>query len=419
MSVAKTLLAGSVTRVTQTLVTMLVAFFMMPFLVGELGDHWYGVWTIIGSLTAAYHLFDMGMAGAITRYVSYALGRDDKDDANAVINTSLTIYLAIAAVLALVSLAVAWLCPWFLGPDTAGIETIQAVVLIVGLSVALEFPFNALAGVASARLRFHQVALARTLVTLLGAALTVYAVKQGHGILGIAVVTFITARISNLLYYWICRAAFPEMTLSRRWFSPAKLRELFSYSVWAFIIAIAYQLRNNVDNFVVAAALSATMVTHYYIGARLVEFLAIMLSQATNMFVPIFTKYYSQEDDGALHEKLIFVTRINYFIALVCAGCLGILGDAFIRAWMGPGYSDAYAVLAILLVGRMIGFANHPLNSALYAANRHSIIAKIDVVEVGFNLVLSIILVQIWGLVGVALGTMIPLVFFRILFLPI
>ncbi|WP_024461938.1 oligosaccharide flippase family protein [Marinimicrobium sp. LS-A18] len=419
MSVARTLLAGSITRVTQTVISMLVAFFMMPFLVGELGDHWYGVWTVIGSLAAAYHLFDMGMAGAITRYVSYALGQNDDHDANRVINTSLSVYVGIALVLTLVSALAAWLAPQFLSEGTENVEIIQWVMLIVGVSVALEFPFNALAGVASAKLRFHQVALARIVTTLLGAGFTVYAVKQGYGIVGIAVVSFLTARLSNLMYFLICRSAFPELRFGRKWFSGSKLKELFGYSFWAFIIAIAYQMRNNVDNFVVAGALSAAMVTHYYIGARLVEFLGMMLSQATNMFVPIFTQYFSRDDQSELREKLIFVTRINFFIALICAGGLTILGDAFIRSWMGDGYRDAYWVMVILLIGRMIGFANHPLNSALYAANRHHIIAKIDVIEVIVNLVLSLILVQYLGLIGVALGTMIPLVFFRIIFLPL
>lgn len=167
MSTAIELLKGSVTRVSQTFVSIIVAFFMMPFLIHQLGDHWYGIWTVIGSLAAAYHLFDMGMASAVTRYVSRAFGLKNDQQANETINTALLIYLAIAAVIILASIAASFASRLFIDSESDK-DIIQLLVLIIGVSVALEFPFNALAGVASAKLKFHQVALTRISVTVLG-----------------------------------------------------------------------------------------------------------------------------------------------------------------------------------------------------------------------------------------------------------
>lgn len=390
----------------------------MPFLIHELGDHWYGIWTVVGSLAAAYHLFDMGMASAVTRYVSRAFGLKDDHQANSIINTALMIYVAIAAVIIIVSVGASYASRLFIdaAPDK---DLVQLLVLIIGVSIALEFPFNALAGVANAKLRFHQVALTRIAMTLLGAGLTWWFISRGHGVLAVAVITFVTARISNVLYLLICKSAFPALKFSRQLASWGSSKELFQYSAWSFVIAIAYQLRNNVDNFVVAGFLSAASVTHYAIGLRLVDYVAQFLSQATNMFVPIFTGYHAQGNNEELHSKLLLVTRINLVLALIAGGGLVIFGQAFISRWMGPDYNDAYWVMVILLVGRMVGFANHPLNSAMYAANKHSIVAKIDMVEVGFNLVLSLILVQYLGLIGVAFGTMIPLLLLRLFVLPL
>ncbi|MEP6444492.1 MAG: oligosaccharide flippase family protein, partial [Hyphomicrobiales bacterium] len=208
------------------------------------------------------------------------------------------------------------------------------------------------------------------------------------------------------------------LRFSRRHISRQNSKELFQYSAWSFVIAIAYQLRNNVDNFVVAGFLSAASVTPYAIGLRLVDYVAQFLSQATNMFVPIFTAYHAREDKTELHTKLQFVTRLNLVIAMVAGGGLVLFGQAFINRWMGPSYAEAYWVMVILLVGRMIGFANHPLNSALYAANKHKIVAKIDIIEVMLNLAISLVLVQYFELIGVALGTMIPLLLLRLLVLP-
>lgn len=334
MSTAIALLKGSVTRVSQTFVSIVVAFFMMPFLIHELGDYWYGIWTVVGSLAAAYHLFDMGMASAVTRYVSRSFGLKDDHQANVTINTALAIYTAIAVVIVLISIIASYAARGFVD-DAATKDVMQWLVLIIGVSVALEFPFNALAGVANAKLRFHQVALTRIAMTLIGAVLTWWAISEGYGVIALAVITFCTARLSNLLYFLICRAAFPELQFSRGLASGEKSKELFQYSAWSFVIAIAYQMRNNVDNFVVAGFLSAASVTPYAIGLRLVDYVAQFLSQATNMFVPIFTAYHAREDKTELHTKLQFVTRLNLVLALIAGGGLVIFGEAFINRWMG------------------------------------------------------------------------------------
>ncbi|MDX1754890.1 MAG: oligosaccharide flippase family protein [Marinobacter sp.] len=418
MTTASELLKGSVTRVSQTFTSILVAFFMMPFLVHELGDHWYGVWTVIGSLAAAYHLFDLGMASAVTRYVSHAFSLDDSTEANATINTALFIYIAISCGIVFITIAISFVSRLFIdSPDDKTL--VQQLVLIVGLSISFELPFNALAGVPNAKLKFHQVALARIFATLLGAALTWYFISKGYGVLALAVITFCTARVSSILYFIICKAAFPQLRLSFRFFSKSKSKELFGYSAWSFIMAISYQLRNNVDNFVIAAFLSASSVTHYAIGLRLVDYLAQFLNQATNMFLPIFTSYHAQDNRELLHQKLLFITRINLLLAMIASGGLIIFGSAFIDRWMGPDFQDAYWVMVVLVIGRMIDIVNTPLKSAMLAASKHNIVAKADIVDVTLNVPLSIILVHYYGILGVAMGTLIPMVALHLIVLPI
>ncbi len=390
---------------------------MMPFLIHELGDHWYGVWTVVGSLAAAYHLFDMGMASAVTRYVSQSFSLNDDDGANMTINTSIAIYLAIAAVIVILTFVTSFISRSFIDSESEK-DVVQLLVLIIGTSVAFEFPFNALAGIAQAKLRFHHVAITRIVITLLGAGLTWWFISQGHGVVALAVIAFSTARLSNFIYFMICRSAFPRMEFSRRFISWPKGRELFSYSIWSFVIAIAHQLRNNVDNFVIAGFLSAASVPYYAIGQRLVDYVIELLSQATNMFTPIFTGYHAQGKSAELHEKLLFITRINLVLALISSSGLFIFGQAFISLWVGPDYAVAYWVMVILISGRMLSVINLTLTTTLYAVNQHSILAKIEVVEVVLNLVLSLCLVQFFGIIGVALGTTIPQLLLRTFVLP-
>src|SRR5207237_4872584 len=47
-----------------------VAFFLSPFIVHRLGNIAYGIWTLVNSMIAYMGLLDLGMRGAVTRFVS-------------------------------------------------------------------------------------------------------------------------------------------------------------------------------------------------------------------------------------------------------------------------------------------------------------------------------------------------------------
>lgn len=419
MSIGKALIKGAFSRLSQTMVSMAIAFFMMPFLVGDLGEKWYGVWATIGSLAAAYHLFDMGLAGAVTRYVALALANDDKRYANQIINTSLVIYLGIGALVFVISVLASSLL--FLFPvEPADHSVVRAVILIIGAAFALEFPFNAFAGVASAKLRFHEVAVSRTIVSIINAMAIWAVVSRGYGVVAMATVTFATGMLSNLSYLYICKWVFPELSVRPSLFSRPQARELFGYSVWSFLIAATRQLRGNTDNLVIGYFISAAAVTHYFVGYRLVEYLAMLIGKTTaSMLLPVFTRYAAKKDKAQLIEKTQFITRLNLAICFAAAVGLIFVGDDFIRRWMGAGFEDSYEVMIVLLAGSMLNFSTSALNSSLYATNKHRVNALFGIAEVVLNIAISIYLVQEMGIIGVAYGTLIPLLIIRILVYPV
>src|SRR5206468_11569134 len=53
-----------------------IAFFLSPFVIHRLGNLAYGLWTLVISMTGYMSLLDLGLRGAVTRFVSkyYARG---------------------------------------------------------------------------------------------------------------------------------------------------------------------------------------------------------------------------------------------------------------------------------------------------------------------------------------------------------
>ncbi len=415
MNTANKLLIGSITRTMLIGINMVIAFFMMPFIIKSIGDKWYGVWTVVGSMAGYYYLVDFGLASAVQRYIAKYLSKEDFDNANITVNTALIIFTFLGMILFIVTILLV-LFAEFIVQNEGDLYIIKVVIFILGANLALEFPVKAFAGIVGAYVRYDLLSYARLFVLLLTSALIVYFLSIGYGIIALAIITFIGTQISNILFFLIARYLFKEMEIKINHCKKEKMVKLFKYSVWSFLISISEQLRFRIDSIVIAIVLNPVYVTHYFIGARLADYFREIIFRATDIVTPIFTRYHAREQYSQIREKLIFLTKINSILSLFIGGIIVIVGKAFITKWMGTEYLDAYPVLFVLIIAMIFDIIQNPSKSVLYAVAKHRYFAIVNTLEGVFNLIFSLILIHYYGILGVALATIIPLLIFKIFF---
>jgi len=298
------------------------------------------------------------------------------------------------------------------------LNTIRVVIFILGVNIALEFPIKSFTGLVGAYLRYDLISYTRLFVLLLSTGLIVYFISNGYGIIALATITFLGSQISNILFFLIAKYLFKELKINLRYFKKSKLRSLLGYSVWSFLISLSEQLRFRVDSIVIVGFLTPKLVTHYFVGARLADYFREIMFRATDLFMPIFTKYYTQNKLNELREKLLLITKLSTILASLGGGLIIIVGKAFVMRWMGEKYIDAYPVLVILIIAMVFEVILNPLKSVLFAVARHKYYAVLNTLEGVVNLSASILLISSYGINGVALGTLIPIVAFKIFFIP-
>jgi O-antigen/teichoic acid export membrane protein len=417
MNIAKGLFRSSVARVGLTVVSTVISFFMLPFLVGKLGDTWYGVWTIIASLTGYYYLADVGLTSAVTRHVAKFIARRDSDGANKIINTSLLIYSLLGLVIFAASLGIS-ACANLFVDNLQDLFIVRAVIMITALNIAIEFPYKAFSGIIGAYIRYDLLTYSHFLTIVISTGLTVFYLSRGHGIVSLAVIGFGSAQISNVLFYAISRRLFPNMQLGLRHVNRRTIRDLFGYSVWSFVIQIGDQLRLRISAFMIGLMLSAGNVTHFYIGARLVEMFINLVYRATNIMTPVFTKYHAENNYDEIRSKLLLMTKINTVIAVFGGGMIILLGRPFLQRWMGNDYLDAYPVMVTLMVPTILEIIVNPAANVIYAVAKHRQLSIVSIGEGAANVLLSLVFIRFYGIWGAALAMAVPISLSRVIFIP-
>jgi O-antigen/teichoic acid export membrane protein len=393
-------------------------FLMSPFLVGHLGDSVYGVWVLVGSLVGYLGLLDFGITPSIVKYVAEHRARGDQEAINRVVTVGLTVFsiLGIACLAASAGVAL-FFNSIFRTP--LSYSTATAVVMIAGLNLALSFPASVFVGLVRGYQRYDLDAGITSLTIIVRSVLVVVLVRSGQGLLAVALTTFAFDML-RLLYLVRCGYRLnPEIRVARRYYDAGIRRRLFGYSVYIFIIVVAKQFIFYTDSIVIGLFLSTALVTVFFVASRLASYLRMLVSDMVGVMTPTAADFDARSDRAGVNALLVAGTKYTLLISLPAAAILFVLGDRFIELWMGPGYRQSATILAILTAGVLINLIEMPVDTVLRGVGKHRIVARFTVLQGVANLILSLLLVVPFGLVGVALGTAIPMIVFTAIAFPV
>jgi O-antigen/teichoic acid export membrane protein len=399
-------------------VNIAVGFFLSPFILHHLGDDAYGLWVLIFSLTGYYGIFDFGIRSSLVRYVSKFQATGDRDELARLVNTSLFSYTCLAVILT----GITFLCSFYVNrlfphSPAAFMKDARILVLMVGLSLALGFPLGISGGILEGLQRFYLLNWTNIIATLARAVLIVYALRHGLGLLAVAFIT-----VSLPLIAAAVRAVIAQrlLAISYGWnfVSRDSFKQVANYGSVTFMIIVAGRLRFKTDAIVIGTFLSATAITYFSIGARLVDYTGEVVSSLAQIFTPMSSHFHATGDYAQLRRIFVSGNRACALVMFPMAAVLVIMGKSVIEAWVGPRYVSSYTVLLILLIPTTLYQIQSTSNRILFGMSLHKSLAYVVLLEGIANLILSIALVRPLGIVGDAIGTAIPLLCTSIVFLP-
>ena len=391
------------------IVSVAFAFVLAPLTVRTLGNVHYGIWTLLMQLTGYLWLFDFGVRESVIKYVSQYHAAGDKDRIVSTVRTAVSIYSVVSLATLLAAIALALALPHLFNIPEGEVTRARLTALLVGATVAQSFVFNVFVGVVMGLQKFYLIARLGILFTFARGAVIYVLLTAGFGIVTLASVQFATTLISNLLIYRLARQELPY--LSVRFVRPTReeAMTLFNYGKYVLVSNVGDKLVFATDSIVIGIFLPISALTYYAIGGTLVEQLRTFVTSMASVLNPLSSSLDARKQTGALPTVVLAGAKAAMLLGLpLCIGFI-LLGNRFIDLWMGPEYAGpAGLVLAVLAVGHLIGLPYYTISGVLYGLGRHRIVALSRVFEGVVNVVLSIALIPRFGLVGVAIGTIIP-----------
>lgn len=395
----------------------LVGFFLSPFILHRLGDEAFSLWILIFALTGYFGLLDFGIRSSIVKYTAKFIAINDVERLLRYLSTSLAFYTGVAVVIVLATTVVSFYLPSLFKIPAALLGLARILFLLSGLGIALTFPLGVFAGALEGLQKFSWLQLSQIGTTLLRGVLIVVALMKGGGLLAIGTITVGINVLSYVIFACMALYVLP-IRLSMRSVDGIVFREMAGYGVFAFAILAAEKLRFQSDAMVIGALLSATAITYFSIGARLVEYASYAVRSMSQIFTPMSSQFHATGDLVSLRRIFVGGNRASAFIVFPLCVTLIVLGKPIIEAWVGARYVAGYSVLVLLIIPRTLYLAQSTSIRILLGMGRHRVLASVLLLEGTVNLILSLLLVRRFGIVGVAWGTAVPLACTSVFFLP-
>ena len=385
------------------------AFVLAPLTVRTLGDVHYGIWTLLMQLTGYLWLFDFGVRESVVKYVAQYHASDDRRGIETTVRTAVSIYSVVSLATMTVGVMLAVALPYLFNIPAAEVTTARITAMLVAGTVAQTFVFNVFTGVVMGLQKFYMVARLGTILTVVRGVLMFILLQAGFGLLTLAFVQFASTLASNLLIYRIARRQLPYVSVRLVVPSRAEALKLFNYGKYVLVSNIGDKLVFATDAIVIGIFQPIAALTYYAIGATLIQQLRTFIASMGSILNPLSSDLEARNDNRSITRVVLSGTKAAMLLGLpVCIGFI-VLGGRFITLWMGAEYAGNSAIiLTVLATGHLIGLPYYTISAVLYGLGRHRIIAWSRVFEGTTNLLLSVILVQRYGIVGVAIGTALP-----------
>ena len=146
------------------------------------------------------------------------------------------------------------------------------------------------------------------------------------------------------------------------------------------------------------------------IAMKIAKQAQLVLKQFVNALSPLIAELQSQGDVKRLRQILISGTKFAVAPAVLALVGLGIFGRQAITLWLDPSLASAWPVLMVLMTAMVVSVPELVAANVLTMSGHYRLPARASVVSAAVNVVVSLILAMRFGMMGIAVGTLIAAV---------
>lgn len=394
--------------IVELIVATLTSFIVPHYIIRTYGSSVNGLISSITQFLSYIALIESGI-GAIGRSCLYKpLANNDMAVLSGSVKALENFYRKVSYVFLVYVVVLSISFPLLVNQEFDWVYT-ATLIIILAFSTFIQYYFGITCqAVIQADQRKYIPSLLQALTLFLNAVITIVMIKMGASVHAVKIGSAVAYAIRPMILYFYVKGNYK---IDKN----AKPRNEILKQRWDGLAQhIAFFIHKNTDIVVLTILSNVKEVSAYSVYMLAVSGCSKIVNIFSSSLEPAFGNMIAKGEKETLKRRVNLCSTLTIQVAIILFCTAGIVVSPFIKLYT-RGVNDVNylrpAFGVVMLIAEAFYCIRLPFQSAVYAAGHFKQTRNGAIIEAAINLVISIILVFSYGLIGVAIGTLISMLF--------
>ncbi len=331
---------------------ILINLYMSRVILDTLGVENYGIYNVVGGFVTMFSILSAALSNAISRFITFELGRGDINSQNKVFSTSVTVLIILSFIIAIL-LEIIGL--WFLNNKmqipterlTAAHWTLQCSIFTFVLNL-ISVPYNGCIIAHEHMTAFAYISILDVLLKL-GSVFFLY-LALGDNLVIYSLLIAFSALIVRFVYGVYCNRHFIECKFMFLWDKPL-IKKMISMASWNMLGAGGGILNNQGTNVAMNVFFGVTVNAARGIASQVNSAIQQFAASFITALNPQITKSYAKGDIQGMQYLIHRGIKFSYFLMLIISIPIIIETPFILDLWLPvvPDYTILFVRLTIVI----------------------------------------------------------------------
>ena len=332
---------------------MFASLYTSRVVLEALGVEDFGIYNVVGGVVSVFTVISGALSSAISRFITYELGKGNNSQLNRIFSASVTIQLLLALI---VVVGMETIGVWFLNTQmeipaerlTAANWTLQLSIVTFVINL-ISVPYNATIIAHEKMSAFAYISILEVMGKLLIAFLIV--ASPIDRLVFYSILMCLIAVAIRFIYAAYCKRHFKECNY-RFVYDKEMLKQMFFFASWNFLGTGAYMLNSQGVNILINLYFGVKMNAARAIVTQVDAALRQFINSFTTAVNPQIVKSYAQENFDYMYSLVCRSAKFSSFLLLLFVIPISFEAKAIFSLWLNevPEYTVTFFRLSVFVV---------------------------------------------------------------------
>lgn len=393
----------------QRLLNIIFPFIFRTVMIYALGSEYLGINSLFTSILQVLNLSELGFGSAIVYNMYQPIAENNSKQICALLNYYKKIYFAIGCVILCLGLFIMPFIPYLIAGTYPKSINIYFVYFMFLLNTSLSYFFFSYAGsLLNAFQRNDLESKAFIIVSIFRYGIEIAGIYITHKYYLFLLIELISTILLNYIKYIYTKRLFPQYICNENIESQQK--KIIKSNVIALMYhKVGATVLNSADNIVISAFMGVITVSnynnYYYIMNAIEGIIIICFTGLTGGIGNSFIVETIEKNKNYFKKTLFF----NAWIVGFCSVCLVCLYQDFMRIWVGEDYMFNDNIIVLIVTYFFVHNIRRTIitfrdGAGMWQDNQYQ-----PIVSALFNIIFNIILVNIIGIAGILISSILSM----------